>query len=123
MWSRHFQQYGRCALDSTTIDLSLSLLPWAPYRSTKAAVKMHTLLDLRGYISGFVHISDGKLHDVNVLDQLISEASAFYVIDRGYIDFSAPVSTASGGQLLCDARQAQWMRNVAIRSPRTGPWV
>jgi len=76
------------ALDSTTIDLSLSLFPWAPFRSTKAAVKMHTLLDLRGNIPSFIHISDGKLHAVNILDQLIPEAGAFYVMDRGYIDFA-----------------------------------
>ncbi|MGH8208951.1 MAG: IS4 family transposase, partial [Steroidobacteraceae bacterium] len=76
------------ALDSTTIDLSLSLFPWAPFRTTKAAVKMHTLLDLRGNIPSFIHISDGKLHDVNILDQLIPEAGAFYVMDRGYIDFA-----------------------------------
>jgi len=75
------------ALDSTTIDLSLSLFAWAPFRTTKAAVKMHTLLDLRGNIPSFIHISDGKLHDVNILDQLIAEAGAFYVMDRGYIDF------------------------------------
>ena len=75
------------ALDSTTIDLSLSLFPWAPFRTTKAAVKMHTLLDLRGNIPSFIHISDGKVHDVNILDQLIPEAGAFYVMDRGYIDF------------------------------------
>lgn len=75
------------ALDSTTIDLSLSLFPWAPFRTTKAAVKMHTLLDLRGNIPSFIHISDGKFHDVNVLDQLIPEAGAFYIMDRGYIDF------------------------------------
>jgi transposase len=76
------------ALDSTTIDLSLSLFPWAPFRTTKAAVKMHTLLDLRGNIPSFIHISDGKLHDVNILDQLIPEAGAFYVMDRGYTDYS-----------------------------------
>lgn len=76
------------ALDSTTIDLSLSLFPWAPFQATKAAVKMHTLLDLRGNIPSFIHISNGKLHDVNILDQLIPEAGAFYVMDRGYIDFS-----------------------------------
>ena len=75
------------ALDSTTIDLSLSLFPWAPFRTTKAAVKLHTLLDLRGNIPSFIHISDGKLHDVNILDQLLPEAGAFYVMDRGYIDF------------------------------------
>ena len=76
------------ALDSTTIDLSLSLFPWAPFRTTKAAVKMHTLLDLRGSIPSFIHISDGKLHDVNVLDVLVPEAGAIYVMDRGYLDFA-----------------------------------
>lgn len=75
------------ALDSTTIDLCLSVFPWAPFRSTKAAVKLHTLLDLRGNIPSFIFISDGKLHDVNILDQLTPEAGAFYVMDRGYIDF------------------------------------
>ena len=76
------------ALDATIIDLCLSLFPWAPFRSTKAAVKLHTLLDLRGNIPTFIHISDGKTHEVNVLDMLIAEAGAFYVMDRGYLDFS-----------------------------------
>ena len=75
------------ALDSTTIDLCLSVFPWAPFRSTKAAVKLHTLLDLRGNIPSFIFISDGKMHDVNILDQLVPEAGAFYVMDRGYVDF------------------------------------
>ena len=75
------------ALDATTIDLCLSVFPWAPFRSTKAAVKLHTLLDLRGSIPTFIHICDGKLHDVNVLDLLIIEAGAFYIMDRGYLDF------------------------------------
>lgn len=75
------------ALDSTTIDLCLSLFPWAPFRQTKAAVKLHTLLDLRGAIPTFIHISDGKLHDVNVLDLLVAEPGVFYVMDRGYLDF------------------------------------
>ena len=75
------------ALDSTTIDLCLSLFAWARFRTTKAAIKLHTLLDLRGYIPSFVVISDGKLHDVNILDQLTPEAGAFYVMDRGYYDF------------------------------------
>lgn len=75
------------ALDATTIDLCLSLFPWAPFRSTKAAVKLHTLLDLRGNIPAFIHISDGKTHEVNVLDMLPIEAGAFYVMDRGYLDF------------------------------------
>jgi len=75
------------ALDSSTVDLCLSLFDWAPFRSTKAAIKLHTLLDLRGSIPAFIHISDGKLHDVNVLDMLAFEAGAFYVMDRGYVDF------------------------------------
>ena len=75
------------ALDATTIDLCLSMFPWAPFRSTKAAIKLHTLLDLRGAIPSFIHISDGKLHDVNVLDLLVPEAGAFYVMDRAYLDF------------------------------------
>jgi transposase len=75
------------ALDSTTIDLCLSLFDWAPFRTTKAAVKMHTLLDLRGAIPAFIHISDGKMGDVKVLDLLPVEAGAFYVMDRGYLDF------------------------------------
>lgn len=76
------------ALDSSTIDLCLSLFPWAPFRRTKAAVKMHTLLDLRGNIPTFIHISDGKLHDVNALDLLELEPGAFYIMDRGYVDFT-----------------------------------
>jgi hypothetical protein len=75
------------ALDSTTIDLCLALFPWARFRKHKAAVKMHTLLDLHGNIPTFIRISDGKLHDVNVLDDIPIEAGAFYVIDRGYLDF------------------------------------
>jgi hypothetical protein len=76
------------ALDSTTIDLCLSLFPWALFRTTKSAVKMHTLLDLRGNIPSFIHISDGKLGDVKVLDILVLEPGAFYVMDRGYLDFA-----------------------------------
>ena len=76
------------ALDSTTIDLCLSVFPWAHFRKTKAAVKMHTPLDLRGNIPSFIHISDGKLHDVHALDMLMPEAGAFYVMDRGYVDFA-----------------------------------
>jgi hypothetical protein len=75
------------ALDSTTIDLCLSLFPWARFRRHKAAVKMHTLLDLRGNIPTFIGISDGKVHDVKMLDEILPEAGAFYVMDRGYVDF------------------------------------
>ena len=76
------------ALDSSTIDLCLSVFPWAHFRKTKSAVKLHTLLDLQGNIPAFLHISDGKLHDVNVLDMLVPEAGAFYIMDRAYLDFS-----------------------------------
>jgi hypothetical protein len=75
------------ALDSTTIDLCLSLFPWARFRKHKAAVKMHTLLDLHGNIPTFLRITDGTVHDVNILDEILPEAGAFYVMDRGYIDF------------------------------------
>jgi len=75
------------ALDATTIDLCLSIFPWAHFRQTKAAIKLHTLLDLRGNIPTFIHISDGKLHDINVLDVLLPEPGAFYIMDRGYLDF------------------------------------
>ena len=76
------------ALDSTTIDLCLSLFPWAKFRKHKAAVKMHTLLDLHGNIPTFIRITDGKVHDVNILDEILPEAGAFYVMDRGYVDFA-----------------------------------
>ena len=75
------------ALDTTTIDLCLSVFSWAPFRSAKAAVKLHTLLDLRGNIPAFIHISDGKMHEVNILDQMVPEPGAFYVMDRGFLDF------------------------------------
>jgi hypothetical protein len=75
------------ALDSSTIDLCLSVFPWAHFRKTKSAIKLHTLLDLRGNIPTFIYISDGKLHDVNILDELIPEPGSFYIMDRGYLDF------------------------------------
>jgi IS4 transposase len=75
------------ALDSTTIDLCLSLFPWARFRQRKAAIKLHTLLDLRGNIPTFIGITEGNVHDVNMLDEIAPEAGAFYVMDRGYIDF------------------------------------
>lgn len=76
------------ALDSTTIDLCLSLFPWARFRKHKGAVKLHTLLDLRGSIPSFIQITDGKVHDVNILDEIIPEPGAFYILDRAYLDFS-----------------------------------
>ena len=75
------------ALDSTTIDLCLSLFPWARFRARKGAVKMHTLLDVRGSIPTFIEVTDGKVHDVNILDQILPEADSFYVMDRAYVDF------------------------------------
>ncbi|SHI16814.1 IS4 family transposase [Desulfofustis glycolicus] len=75
------------ALDSTTIDLCLSVFPWAPFRKTKAAIRLHTLLDLKGNIPTFIHISDGKFHDINALDILPLEVGAYYIMDRGYLDF------------------------------------
>jgi Domain of unknown function (DUF4372) len=78
------------ALDSTTIDLCLSIFPWAHFRATKAAVKMHTLRDLRGNIPSFVYVSDGKLHDVHALDLLLPEIGSICVMDRGYVDFRRP---------------------------------
>ncbi|MFB3146082.1 MAG: IS4 family transposase [Nitrospirales bacterium] len=85
------------ALDSSTIDLCLSVFPWALFRSTKSAVKLHTLLDLRGNIPTFIHISDGKLHDVNVLDILLPEPGAFYIMDRGYLDFERLFTLTQSG--------------------------
>ena len=76
------------AFDATTIDLCLSVYPWAPFRRAKAAIKLHTLLDLRGSIPSFIHITDGKTHEVNVMDDLLIEPGAFYLLDRGYLDFS-----------------------------------
>lgn len=76
------------AFDATTIDLCLAVFPWADFRSTKAAVKMHTLIDLRGSIPSFIHISTGKMHEVNSLDELVYEHGAFYLVDRGYLDFA-----------------------------------
>ena len=75
------------AFDASTIDLCLSVFAWAPFRSTRAAIELHTLLDLRGNIPSFIHITDGKTHDVNVLDDLVLEAGAYYLMDRGYLDF------------------------------------
>ena len=112
------------ALDSTTIDLCLSVFPWAPFRSTKAAVKLHTLLDLRGSIPSFIFISDGKLHDVNVLDQLVPEPGAFYMMDRGYLDFERLARFHRRRQLLRHPRQVELQgHSAATRAPWTEPRV
>lgn len=105
------------ALDSTTIDLCLSLFPWAPFRQAKAAVKLHTLLDLRGAIPTFIHISDGKLHDVNVLDLLVAEPGAFYVMDRGYLDFERLYTLHQAGSFFVTrAKSNSKFRRLASRS-------
>lgn len=105
------------ALDSTTIDLCLSLFPWAPFRQAKAAVKLHTLLDLRGAIPTFIHISDGKLHDVNVLDLLVAEPGAFYVMDRGYLDFERLYTLHQAGSFFVTrAKSNSKFRRLVSRS-------
>ena len=117
------------ALDSTTIDLCLSLFPWAKFRRTKGAVKLHTLLDLRGNIPCFIHISPGKMHDVNALDLLPIEPSAFYVMDRGYVDFqrlyrftqaNAFFVTRSKRNLDCTRRERRVVdKTTGLRSDQT----
>jgi hypothetical protein len=117
------------ALDSTTIDLCLALFPWARFRQRKAAVKMHTLLDLRGNIPTFIRVSDGKLHDVNVLDDIPIEAGAFYVMDRGYLDFerlyrltlsSAFFVTRTKENVLLQRRYSHLVdENTGVRSDQT----
>jgi len=100
------------ALDSTTIDLCLSVFPWAHFRTTKAAVKMHTLLDLKGSIPSFIHISDGKLHDVNVLDLLLPEPGAIYVMDRGFVDFARLHVLHQAGAFVTRAKSNMHARRV-----------
>lgn len=117
------------ALDSTTIDLCLSLFPWTRFQPTKAAVKLHTLLDLRGNIPCFVHVSPGKMHDVNVLDRLLIEPAAFYVMDRAYIDYhrlrrfttaGAFFVTRTKSNLRCAVREKRPVdRTTGLRSDHT----
>ena len=111
------------ALDSTTIDLCLSLFPWAPFRSTKAAVKMHTLLDLRGAIPSFIHISDGKLHDVNALDLLIPEPAAIYLMDRGYLDFDRLFTLHQAGAFFVTRAKSSPQYRCIYSHPSTKPWA
>lgn len=109
------------ALDATTIDLCLSLFDWAPFRATKAAIKLHTLLDLRGSIPAFIHVSDGKMHDVKVLDILPIEAGAFYVMDRGYLDFARLYQMHQAGAFFVTrAKRGMDARRVySVRTDRT----
>ena len=106
------------ALDASTIDLCLSLFPWARFRKTKGAVKLHTLLNLRGNIPEFIHISDGKLHDVNVLDIMIPEAGSVYVMDRGYVDFKRLYALHQATAFFCHAGQEQFSVQETLLSPR-----
>ena len=95
------------ALDTTTIDLSLAVFPWAPFQQSKAAVRLHTLLDLRGNIPTFIHISDGRLHEVNVLDQLVPDPGAFYIMDRGFLDFARLYRLQQGGSFFVTRAKAK----------------
>jgi hypothetical protein len=110
------------ALDSSTIDLCLSIFPWALFRSTKSAVKLHTLLDLRGNIPTFIHISDGKLHDVNVLDILLPEPGAFYIMDRGYVDFERLFALNMAGAFFVIRAKSntQYRRRYSRQVEKTG---
>jgi len=105
------------ALDSTTINLCLSLFPWARFSQTEATVKMHTLLDLRGAIPAFVHVSDGRLHDVNVLDLLIPEPGAFYLMDRGYLDFERLYSLHQGGSFFVTRAKSNFKFQRVLSRP------
>ena len=105
------------ALDSTTVDLCLSVFPWAPFRATKAAVKLHTLLDLRGPLPSFLHVSDGQWHDVNVLDLLSPEPAAIYVMDRGYLDFKRLLTLHQAGAFFVTRAKA----NTALRRLYSAP--
>jgi len=109
------------ALDSTTIDLCLSVFPWAHFRTTKAAVKMHTLLDLKGSIPSFIHVSDGKLHDVHALDLLELEAGAIYVMDRGYVDFARLHALHLAGAFFVTRAKSnmKWHRVYSMPTDRT----
>ncbi len=107
------------AFDATTIDLCLSVFPWAPFRTTKAAIKLHTLLDLRGAIPTVIHITDGKTHEVTVLDELVIEPGAFYLLDRGYLDF---------GRLFALHQSHAFFVTRAKRNPNSSggtptPWI
>ena len=109
------------ALDSTTIDLCLSFFDWAPFRTTKAAVKLHTLLDLRGSIPAFIHISDGKMSDVIILDILPIESGAFYIMDRGYVDFARLYKIHQFGAFFVtrSKRNTRWRRIYSNVTDRT----
>lgn len=109
------------AFDATTIDLCLSVYPWAPFRSAKAAIKLHTLLDLHGSIPSFIHITDGKTHEVNILDQLVIEPGAYYLMDRGYLDFGRLYVIHQAQAFLSPAPRATPNSSGVTRNQSTGP--
>ena len=111
------------ALDSTTIDLCLSVFPWARFRSRKAAVKMHTLLDVRGSIPTFIEVSEGKIHDVNILDQLLPEAGSFYVMGSSLCGLSAPARLPAIGRVLrpCASRKECNCDDAVLIRPTPAP--
>jgi len=111
------------ALNASTIDLRLSVFPWALFRSTESAVKLQTLLDLQGNIPTFIHISDGKLHDVNVLDLLTPEPGAFYIMDRGHVDFERLFSCTEQGVSSSSAPGPIPNTGIATLIPGTNPVV
>lgn len=106
------------AFDSTTIDLCLTLFPWAQVRRRKSAVKLHTLLDVRGSIPINVYVTGGQIHDVNLLDEVIFEPGAFYLLDRGYIDFARLHALTPSCRLLCDSPQTKHSVLSSLLSPR-----
>ncbi len=111
------------ALNSTTIDLCLAVFPWAHFRTAKAAVKMHTLLDLRGNIPSFIHISDGKLHDVHALDLLLPEAGAIYVMDRGDVAFGRLHGLHLAGAFFVTQPQIELDPHCLPAEPGDLPWM
>jgi hypothetical protein len=105
------------ALDTTTIDLSLKVFPWAHFRTTKAAVKMHTQIDLRGNIPSFIHVSDGKMHEVNVLDLMTPEGGSFTIMDRGFLDFARLYRLTQAGAFSSSAPKATRLSSACIHDP------
>ena len=105
------------ALDTTTIDLSLKVFPWAHFRTTKAAVKMHTQIDLRGNIPSFIHVSDGKMHEVNVLDLMTPEGGSFTIMDRGFLDFARLYRLTQAGAFFVIRPKATRLSSACIHDP------
>ena len=112
------------AFDSTTIDLCLSLFPWAKFRKRKGAIKLHTLLDLRGSIPTFIHMTEGKTHDVRILDDLPLEPGAFYILDRGYLDYCPALHSSSGTAHFSSSEPSRiFNRDDSRLDPSIKPWT